>query len=90
MKSKEEIEELAREVYYSQRGKTLDYSAAMSKGFIGGYTKCQEDMIEELREFGKLVLDTFHSEGKTESGEERLARAKFDRWFNELRQSGIK
>lgn len=46
--------------------------------------KWQEDMTKELYEFGKLVLDTFHSEGKTNSGKARLARIKFDVWFNSL------
>jgi len=41
-------------------------------------------MKKELYEFGKLVLDTFHSEGKTHSGEARLARIKYHEWFNEL------
>lgn len=38
---------------------------------------------EELVEFGKLVLDTFHSEGKTKSGKPRLTRIKYDEWVNE-------
>jgi len=37
-----------------------------------------------MYEFGKLVLDTFHSEGKTHSGKDRLARVKFDEWFKQL------
>jgi len=53
-------------------------------GYIKGYTQCQEDMKKELYEFGKLVLDTFHSEGKTHSGEARLTRIKYHEWFNEL------
>lgn len=56
----------------------------VSACFRDGYTTCQEDMKQELYEFGKLVLDTFHSEGKTHSGKERLPRIKFDEWFNEL------
>jgi hypothetical protein len=43
-------------------------------------------MTKELYEFGKLVLDTFHSEGKTHSGKDRLARVKFDEWFNQVKQ----
>lgn len=37
----------------------------------------------EMIEFGKLVLDTFHSEGKTHSGKERLARAKYSKWIED-------
>ena len=44
----------------------------------------EEDMKKELYEFGKLVLDTFHSEGRTHSGKDRLSRIKFDEWFNLL------
>jgi hypothetical protein len=78
MKSKEEIEQLAEEFtngHYHYRGKD---------SFIHGYIQCQEDMKKELYEFGKLVLNTFHSEGKTHSGEARLARIKYHEWFNEL------
>lgn len=35
---------------------------------------------EEMIEFGKIVLDTFHSEGRTKSGDERLARFRYDNW----------
>ena len=35
---------------------------------------------EELIEFGKIVLDTFHSEGRTKSGKDRLARFKYEKW----------
>lgn len=52
----------------------------LEKAYRNGYTQCQEDMYE----FGKLVLDTFHSEGKTHSGKDRLARVKFDEWFKQL------
>ncbi len=48
-----------------------------------GYNKCKDDMKKELYEFGKLVLDTFHSEGKTYNGENRLPRIKFDNWFEQ-------
>lgn len=75
MKSKEEIEHLARKCGTRYNGYF---------GYINGYTQCQENMKKELYEFGKLVLDTFHSEGKTHSGEDRLARIKYHEWFNEL------
>jgi hypothetical protein len=41
---------------------------------------------KELLEFGKLVLDTFHSEGKTKSGKDRLARIKYDNWFEQFKK----
>lgn len=76
MKTQEEIEQLAAREYWN--------SNTESRSFIKGYTQCQEDIKKELYEFGKLVLDTFHSEGKTHSGKDRLARIKFDEWFNSL------
>ena len=76
MKTKEEIEQLAAREHWNANTE--------SRSFIKGYTQCQEDMVKELYEFGKLVLDTFHSEGKTHSGKDRLARIKFDEWFNLL------
>lgn len=41
---------------------------------------------EELLSFGKLVLDTFHSEGRTNSGKDRLARVKFHEWFEQFKK----
>lgn len=84
-KTKKEIEQLAEKYYppYPD-GIITDEIRALREGLIKGYIQCQEDMTKELYEFGKLVLDTFHSEGKTHSGKDRLARVKFDEWFNEL------
>lgn len=85
MKTKEEIEHLAEKYYppYPD-GIITDEIRALREGFIKGYTQYQEDMAKKLYEFGKLVLDTFHSEGRTHSGKARLARIKFDEWFNSL------
>lgn len=77
-KTKEEIEQLAKNRNETDPTRIL--------AFIKGYTQCQEDMTKELYEFGKLVLDTFHSEGKTHSGKDRLARVKFDEWFNQTKK----
>lgn len=82
MKTQKEIEELSKEEYKDNLHNPFFTAAPM--GYIKGYTQCQVDMKKELYEFGKLVLDTFHSEGKTHSGKDRLARIKFDEWFNSL------
>ncbi len=82
MKTRQEIEQLAQEEYKDNLHNPFFTAAPM--GYIKGYTQCQEDMKKELYEFGKLVLDTFHSEGKTHSGEARLTRIKYHEWFNEL------
>ena len=36
---------------------------------------------EEVFEFGKLILNTFHSEGRTQNGKDRLPVVKFGEWF---------
>ena len=86
MKTQEEIEQLANE--YSNIGKEAGLThkeyTLENIAYKKGYARCQEDMVKELYEFGKLVLDTFHSEGKTHSGKDRLARIKFDAWFKQL------
>ena len=82
MKTKEEIDELYHKYWDDFSSKYDDNLHYYS--FVEGYLQCQEDMKKELYEFGKLVLDTFHSEGKTHSGEARLARIKYHEWFNEL------
>jgi hypothetical protein len=49
----------------------------------------QEQMMyseEEVLNFGKLVLDTFHSEGRTHSGNPRLARIKYQKWFEQFKK----
>jgi flagellar biosynthesis/type III secretory pathway protein FliH len=88
MKTREEIEKLATKNYRSNGSGGGQYTEGLQDGrkigFVDGYTKCQEDIKQKLYEFGKLVLDTFHSEGRTHSGKERLPRVKFDEWFNEL------
>jgi hypothetical protein len=86
MKRREEIRVLAGDIHFDVAKEGLDANGCFNQyqGFIKGYIKCQEDMTKELYEFGKLVLDTFHSEGKTHSGDDRLSRIKFDEWFNSV------
>ena len=87
MKTKEEIKQMGEnyatthEDISDRLGKYL-VSACFQDGYI--QCQCQEDIKQKLYEFGKLVLDTFHSEGRTHSGNERLPRIRFDDWFNEL------
>jgi len=87
MKTKEEIEKLAEKEYPLKTVSVMegyeDANRFERVAFKKGYAQCQVDMAKELYEFGKLVLDTFHSEGRTHSGKERLPRIKFDEWFNE-------
>lgn len=83
MKTEKEIRHICGDIIDSESVNSK-YKQAVFEGAVLGYTQCQEDMKKELYEFGKLVLDTFHSEGKTHSGEARLARIKYHEWFNEL------
>lgn len=60
-------------------------SVSVQQALLQVWNECQQqNMTKELYEFGKLVLDTFHSEGKTHSGDDRLSRIKFDEWFNSV------
>ena len=49
MKSKEEIEQLAKEVHYDSAQQGLDANGCFNQyqGFIKGYSKCQEDMADK-------------------------------------------
>ena len=93
MKSKNEIEQLAflefPRVVNDPYNPMEDDNAYERQIWIDAYTKCQEGIKKELYQFGKLVLDTFHSEGKTNSGHERLARQKFDEWFNQQQEDMV-
>jgi hypothetical protein len=58
MKSKEEIEQLAETLYPT----VTMYTPPLKKGFVDGYTQCQEDMADKLKEavnlLNKLVENT--------------------------------
>lgn len=82
MKTEEEIHELGTLEY--QPWESNMFFRMAPTAYSKGYSQCQKDMEKDLYEFGKLVLDTFHSEGRTHSGEDRLSRIKFDEWFNSL------
>jgi hypothetical protein len=83
MKTQKEIEELAKEEYGDYLHNPFFTAAPM--GYVKGYAQCQEDVKKKMYEFGKLVLETFHSEGRTHDGKDRLAKVKFDEWFNNLK-----
>jgi hypothetical protein len=64
-----------------------NYKALMDLVIDGAEWQAERMYSEkELLEFGKLVLDTFHSEGKTKSGKDRLARIKYDNWFEQFKK----
>ena len=49
MKTKEEIEQLAKEVHYQSQNQGLNADGCFNQyqGFIKGYTQCQEDNAEK-------------------------------------------
>ena len=57
MKTNEEIEKLAESIY--GKGKVEDYE----DGFIDGYTRCQQDMADELKKFEKTIIDLNRKHG---------------------------
>jgi hypothetical protein len=60
MKSKEEIEQLAKEVHYDSAQQGLDANGCFNQyqGFIKGYTQCQEDMDNEIQS----LIDMYNSD----------------------------
>jgi hypothetical protein len=48
MKTQEEIKELANEWSLINSDDTMETNSSLNKGYINGYTQCQENMIEEL------------------------------------------
>lgn len=64
MKTPEEIEQLAQEVHYESQNQGLNADGCFNQyqGFIKGYTQCQEDMADKIKEavnlLGKIVENT--------------------------------
>ena len=48
MKPKDEIEKLADNWSLINSDDTMETNSSLNKGYINGYTQCQEDMIEKL------------------------------------------
>ena len=59
-----------------------------SEGYNDAMMDCQKNMYseEDMERFGDLILDTFHSEGRTKSGKDRLARIKYTEWFEQFKK----
>ena len=57
MKSKEEIEQLAKEVHYDSAQQGLDANGCFNQyqGFIKGYTQCQKDMADEIKKLKEII-----------------------------------
>jgi hypothetical protein len=50
MKTQEEIEKLANEWALSNSDVTMWTNSSLNKGYIKGYTQCQEDMTDKIKE----------------------------------------
>jgi hypothetical protein len=75
MKTKEEIERLAEERYPNQA-----YYPYLRKGFIEGYTQCQQDTVEFLRvEIHRAFI---HGQGNAQMMEAGLERDEVEEYVN--------
>ena len=79
MKSKEEIEQLAQEVHYESQNQGLDENGCFNQyqGFIKGYTQCQKDIVEELKEWIEITLSAESKLGASDSVIEALLGVKY-------------
>ena len=52
MKTAEEIEQLAQEIHYEFQNQGLDMNGCFNQyqGYIKGYTQCQEDMADVIKD----------------------------------------
>jgi hypothetical protein len=76
MKPKDEIKKLANEWSLINSGDTMENNSSLNKGYIAGYTKCQEDMVNNflslIEEFKEKELPNrnvpYHYESEIASG----------------------
>ena len=78
MKSKEEIEQLAEQKYPQGRTLNVDYiSASERSAYKKGYTQCQKDIVEELKEWIEITLSAESKLGASDSVIEALLGVKY-------------
>ena len=76
MKTQEEIKELANEWSLINSDDTMETNSSLNKGYINGYTQCQEDMVNNflslIEEFKEKELPNrnvpYHYESEIASG----------------------
>ena len=73
MKSKEEIEQLAKE----HSVKLNNDDDAIEFGFFEGYTQCQKDIVEELKEWIEITLSAESKLGASDNVIEALLNVKY-------------
>lgn len=63
MKSKEEIEQLGKEVHYEFQNQGLNADGCFNQyqGFIKGYNQCQEDMAKDI-EYWQGEFEHWHKQ----------------------------
>ena len=54
MKTKEEVQQLAESIYKSKFSSNA-FVITESKGYVKGYTQCEEDMAEKIRILEKEI-----------------------------------
>ena len=78
MKSKEEIEQLAEQKYPQGRTLNVDYiSASERNAYKKGYTQCQKDIVEELKEWIEITLSAESKLGASDNVIEALLGVKY-------------
>jgi hypothetical protein len=76
MKPKDEIKKLANEWSLINSGDTMENNSSLNKGYIAGYTQCEEDMVNNflslIEEFKEKELPNrnvpYHYESEIASG----------------------
>ncbi len=62
MKPKDEIEKLANEWSLINSDDTMETNSSLNKGYIAGYTQCQEDnkySEEDMQEYAEFCVQCF-------------------------------
>ena len=80
MKSKEEIEQLAKSKFITNKNISLSQSnktMCRRSAFVKGYTQCQEDIVEELKEWIEITLSAESKLGASDSVIEALLGVKY-------------
>ncbi len=80
MKTPEEIKRLGNQWALDNADETMATNSALNKGFRGGYTQCQEDMIEIFKE--EIRRAFIHGQGNAQMMEAGLERDETKDYIN--------
>ena len=78
MKTQKEIEQLAEQKYPQGRTLNVDYISASERSvYKKGYTQCQKDIVEELKEWIEITLSAESKLGASDNVIEALLGVKY-------------